>query len=98
PSLCTLSLHDALPICIRTIRRIASEHRFNADPYKTWAAAFRETVKLVKDIARGHEAEGASALLAAWCDRGADRPYGAYCLAGAKDRKSTRLNSSHVKT
>jgi hypothetical protein len=67
----------------RHVRIIASEHRFNTTPYKTWATAFRETVKLVKDIARGHEAEGARALLGHWCSKGADQPLGDCCIAGA---------------
>lgn len=69
---------------IRTIRRIASEHRFNTSPYKSWATAFRETVKLVKDIARGHEAAGAKAVLEHWCSKGADQPFGDDCIAGAR--------------
>lgn len=33
----------------RTINQVASEHRFNTSPYKTWSSAFRECAKLAQE-------------------------------------------------
>lgn len=65
----------------------ASEHRFNGDPYSTWACAFRECAKLAVGAARG----GADARKLAcrrldiWCTRGADAKFGDWCLRGARE-------------
>ncbi|TDQ83024.1 hypothetical protein A8950_1306 [Dongia mobilis] len=67
----------------RLIRRLASEHRFATDAFRTWTTAFRESVKLARDAARGHQASAAGALLAVWCSKGAEHPLGDYCMAGA---------------
>lgn len=68
----------------RLIRRLASEHRFDTDAFRVWTTAFRESTKLAKDAARGHQASTAGALLAIWCSKGAEHPLGAYCMAGAE--------------
>jgi hypothetical protein len=65
----------------------ASEHRFNADPYSTWAGAFRECAKLAigttLDDARGRKL--AQYRLSIWCSKGAEAKFGSWCLKGAQE-------------
>ena len=65
----------------------ASEHRFNADPYSTWAGAFRECVKLVVSTTIGVERSRAIARhrLSIWCTKGAEAKFGEWCLRGARE-------------
>lgn len=79
----------------RGISELASEHRFNTDPFKTWSGAFRETVKLAADIANGLQVEISQRLLDAWCERGAERPFGRQCIAGARAGRSFGSTHAH---
>src|SRR5690606_41371220 len=88
----TFSLHDALPICGRGIVAAAAEHVLadHLDDVDRWRGecdlfagfqAFRVATGLQADVAFAEQAVGEDA------GGGVDR----------QDRKSTRLNSSHVK-
>lgn len=67
----------------RSVTGVASEHRFNTSPYRTWRAAFRETVKLAAFLGQYPEAATPRAVMESWCGKGADMPFGAECIAGA---------------
>jgi hypothetical protein len=74
----------------------ASEHRFNADPYSTWAGAFRECAKLAIGTTIG-DALGrklAQHRLAIWCTKGADAKFGSWCLKGAREGRRYGLEHS----
>jgi hypothetical protein len=61
---------------------------FNTDEFSTWRSAFRECAKLAsRVIDRNYESETEDRLTA-WCTKGADRPFGEYCIAGALAGKS----------
>jgi hypothetical protein len=64
-----------------------SEHRFNADPYSTWAGAFRECAKLAVSTTIGGARSRALAenRLAVWCSKGAEAKFGDWCLRGARE-------------
>jgi hypothetical protein len=73
----TLSqLHTVVPIC-------ASISRFNTDPWVTWRSAFREVLKLKREVDLGAGVE-IQHRLRVWCDR-AVGDNAEYCLAGAND-------------
>src|SRR5699024_12711750 len=86
PSLHTLSLHDALPICCR--RRQGQEHAAFSwrPPYTPFLGAFFQVYT--------------GRMYAIITTTGKDRPGVIAAVAKAAadegDRKSTRLNSSHV--
>jgi hypothetical protein len=62
--------------------------RFNVDEFSTWRSAFRECVKLSsKVIDRSYDAE-TDERLDVWCSVGRDKPYGDFCIAGAKAGKA----------
>jgi hypothetical protein len=65
----------------------ASEHRFNTDPYATWSAAFRECVKLALASTIGDAASRRRQRyrLSVWCRVGVKKPFGPWCLRGARE-------------
>jgi hypothetical protein len=75
----------------------ASEHRFNADPYSAWLAAFRECAKLAVGTTIGNDEARALAKrrLDAWCGRyRKDAAFADWCLKGAADGRDFGL--AHV--
>ena len=56
---------------------------FNSDPFNTWKSAFRECVKLSSRIIDRQVTDETSKRLDAWCQLGADKPYGEYAINGA---------------
>lgn len=68
--------HDVVPLCI-------SISRFNTDPWITWRSAFREVLKLKREVDDGATIE-IEHRLNVWCTV-ADGDNADYCLAGAQD-------------
>jgi hypothetical protein len=65
----------------------ASEHRFNTSPYGTWAAVFRECVKLAAAASRNGPRRRAAARtrLEHWLKPRPDAPFAQWCRLGAED-------------
>jgi hypothetical protein len=73
----TLSqLHTVIPV-------VASISRFNTDPWVTWRSAFREVLKLKREVDLGAGVE-IQHRLRVWCER-ATGDNAEYCLLGATD-------------
>src|SRR5207253_5859200 len=89
PHLYTLSLHDALPICARPLRRVALVERGGQE---LRAHHLRDAGAAV--VPQGRHA-GARESRVASLDR-TRVPDAARSRKAHADRKSTRLNSSHV--
>jgi len=70
------SAHEVVPIC-------ASVSRFNTDPWVTWRSAFREVLKLKREVDLGADVE-IQYRLDIWCTR-AEGQNAEYCLRGAHD-------------
>jgi hypothetical protein len=68
--------HTVIPICI-------SISRFNTDPWITWRSAFRETMKLQREVNLGAGPE-IQHRLKTWCTQ-ADGENAEYCIQGALD-------------
>jgi hypothetical protein len=82
---------------IRYTEFCASEHRFNADPFSAWLAAFRECAKLAIGTTIGDDNARALAKLRldAWCGRHLkDAAFSDWCLKGAADGRDCGL--AHV--
>src|SRR5690606_40356531 len=93
-ALYTLSLHDALPIFLELDRRARDPARSRHDLVRD-LDALRDLglhVVLGGDARRRDDAQRAFRLERAQRDVDVER-----AVDGAQDRKSTRLNSSHVK-
>lgn len=69
------------------MNQVASETRFNTSPFHTWRAAFRECIVLSSKEAEGLEDKQREFVLKAWCLKGADRPFGKWCILGARQGK-----------
>jgi len=70
------SAHAVVPI-------VASIARFNTDPWVTWRSAFREVLKLKREVDQGADVE-IQHRLQVWCEK-AQGDNADYCLAGAND-------------
>jgi len=57
---------------------------FNTDPFNAWKSGFRECAKLSSSIIPNHDNTDNEYRLNIWCERGANRPFGEYCLLGAQ--------------
>jgi hypothetical protein len=68
--------HAVVPI-------VASISRFNTDPWVTWRSAFREVLKLKREVDLGAGVE-IEYRLRLWCERAVGEN-AEHCLAGAKD-------------
>ncbi len=78
-----------------TIDRIASEHRFNTTPYRTWSVAFRECAKLGQQLAFTRRKDSAERLLASWCADGQRGDFAQCCVAGARDGRDYGYQYAH---
>jgi hypothetical protein len=73
----TLSkLHTVIPV-------VASISRFNTDPWITWRSAFREAMKLQREVDLGAGVE-IQHRLKIWCTQGQGQN-AQYCIQGARD-------------
>ena len=68
--------HAVVPI-------VASISRFNTDPWVTWRSAFREVLKLKREVDLGAGVE-IEYRLRLWCERAVGEN-AEHCLAGAND-------------
>jgi hypothetical protein len=68
--------HEVVPVC-------ASISRFNTDPWITWRSAFRETMKLQREVVMGAGVE-IQHRLATWCTV-AEGENADWCIQGALD-------------
>lgn len=78
---------------------LASEHRFNYNPYATWRTAFREAVKLSAGLNKNNNDQESKDRLTMWCNAGIESKYGYFAIEGAKQgvayasAKDTDFNS-----
>lgn len=63
---------------------LATEHRFNYNPYSTWRTAFREAVKLSSGINKNNNDKESQERLTMWCEAGIETQYGYFAIQGAR--------------
>ncbi len=66
------------------IYQIASLNRFNASPFSSWRAGFRECIQLASQHSKTIKKRTRIYLLNVWCNVGANRPFGKWCVKGAR--------------
>lgn len=76
----TTSLADAYI----KVNVLASEHRFNYNPYSTWRTAYREAIKLSAGINKNNNDQESQDRLAMWCTAGIEAQYGYFAIEGAR--------------
>lgn len=69
---------------IKVIDRVSNITTFNVTPFDTWRSAFRECVKLSSKVIDSDYDEETDVRLNIWCEKGKDRKFGDYAIAGAQ--------------
>ena len=72
---------------------------FNTSKFETWKSAFRECAKLASAIIPHGDSLDNIYRLKVWQERGSGRPYGEYCILGAKqgaDFGTAYRNKPHI--
>lgn len=81
----TVDMTTSISKRFRAIDEISNITKFNTDPFNTWKSAFRECVKLSSKIIDRQKNDETDYRLNVWMSEGAERPFGEYCINGAKD-------------
>ncbi len=68
----------------KLIDEVASLNRFNSSPFCSWRAGFRECVQLACQHSKQTTKQIRIYLLNIWCNKGADRKFGKWCIRGAR--------------
>jgi hypothetical protein len=68
----------------KLVREVASLNRFNSSPFYSWRAGFRECVQLASRHSEVIDAKMGIYLLNVWCNVGAGRTFGKWCIRGAR--------------
>lgn len=71
----------------RTINRMSNITAFNTDEFSAWRSGFRECAKLAGKIIARQKDEETEFRLNAWCNKGADKPFGKAAIHGAQQGK-----------
>jgi hypothetical protein len=79
-----IDVATSAPSRYQIMPELASITRFNTSEFSSWRAAFRECAKLSSRCIANQNSAETLARLETWCSRGADRPFGQWCLAGAQ--------------
>lgn len=69
----------------KAVDAISNITAFNTDPFNSWKSAFRECVKLSSKIIDRQNTSESDERLQVWMSKGLDKPFGNYCIEGAKD-------------
>ena len=83
----TLSINNKVKI----IEQVSNITHFNTDEFNTWRSAFRECVKLTLNVLNKKDNDESLNRLNIWCEQGFDKPFGEYCIKGARDGKNYAL-------
>jgi len=76
---------------INTVSNITA---FNTDPFSTWRSAFRECAKLSSKTIKGQVDDETNERLRIWTTVGKDKPFGEYCIKGARAGMEFGLSNS----
>ena len=66
------------------IYQTASITRFNSSPFSSWRAGFRECIQIASQHSGKIRKKTEIYLLNVWCNVGSDRPFGKWCVKGAR--------------
>lgn len=69
----------------KAVDAISNITAFNTDPFNSWKSAFRECVKLSSKIIDRQDTSESDERLQVWMSKGLDKPFGNFCIEGAKD-------------
>lgn len=87
----TLDMTLSISNKVKIIDQISNITHFNVDEFSTWRSAFRECVKLTINILHNKDNDESLQRLDTWCQIGFDKPFGEYCVRGAREGKNYAL-------
>jgi hypothetical protein len=87
----TLDMTLGISNKIKIINQISNITHFNVDEFSTWRSGFREGVKLTLNVLKKHDNDESLKRLNSWCEIGLDKPFGEYCIQGAREGKNYAL-------
>jgi len=87
----TLDMTLGISNKVKIIEKVSNITHFNVDEFSTWRSAFRECVKLTLNVLKKKDNDESLRRLNTWCEVGLDRPFGKYCLEGAREGKNYTL-------
>ena len=76
------------------VREVGSINRFNSSPFCSWRAGFRECVQIASEHSKKVKKRTRIYLLNVWCNKGASRKFGMWCIKGA--RAGRRYGMEHI--
>jgi len=76
---------------IKIINQVSNITHFNVDEFSTWRSAFRECVKLTLNVLNKKDNDESLQRLNTWCEVGFEKPFGKYCVQGAREGKNYAL-------
>jgi hypothetical protein len=68
----------------KQVKQVASVSRFNASPFYSWRAGFRECAQLASQHSKKIKEQSRIYLLNIWCNKGTDREFGKWCIKGSR--------------
>lgn len=87
----TLDMTLGISNKIKIIDELSNITHFNVDEFSTWRSAFRECVKLTLNVLKKKDNDESLRRLDTWCEVGLDKPFGKYCIQGAREGKNYAL-------
>ncbi|MCB0377454.1 MAG: hypothetical protein KDD33_03090 [Bdellovibrionales bacterium] len=91
-----IDIATSLGVHYRPVPTIASITSFNTSPFDSWRSAFREAGKLQINLLKNSKDLHSEQRLKIWCEKGEGRPFGRWCLLGARAGKAFILkNQNH---
>jgi hypothetical protein len=83
----TVDMTTSISKKFKVVDKIANITDFNTDPYSTWKSAFRECAKLASKKITNQKDDETEERLNVWTTVGEDKPFGRFCIDGAKSGK-----------
>ena len=78
----------------KVVDEISNIAAFNVDEFSTWRSAFRECAKLSSKTIKGQVDDETNERLRIWTTVGKDKPFGEYCINGARAGMEFGLSNS----
>ena len=78
----------------KVVDEISNIAAFNVNEFSTWRSAFRECAKLSSETIKGQVDDETNERLRIWTTVGKDKPFGEYCINGARAGMEFGLSNS----
>jgi hypothetical protein len=70
---------------VKIMNQVVATTAFNSSPFETWKSAFRECIKLMRNIDHNPQDTESKERFQKWCEIKGDAEFSNYCIKGATD-------------